>query len=55
MRKEPLTYTPDYAVAPGATLKEILDGKGISQTDLAMRAGIAEKNRQPNHQRDRSD
>lgn len=43
MRKEPLTYTPDYAVAPGATLKEILDGKGISQTDLAMRAGIAEK------------
>lgn len=43
MTKEPLAYVPDYAVAPGATLKEILDEKGISQTDFAVRAGLAEK------------
>src|SRR5579872_96673 len=38
-----LKYEPDYAVAPGATLKEILDEKGISQTALAVRAGMTEK------------
>jgi len=38
-----LRYIPDYAVSPGATLREILDDKGISQTDLAVRTGLAEK------------
>ena len=36
-------YTPDYAVAPGATLKETLEEKGLSQADLALRTGLAEK------------
>ena len=43
MAKELLKYEPDYAVAPGATLKELLDEKGISQTALAVRSGLAEK------------
>ena len=37
------TFEPDYAVAPGATLKELLDTKGISQVDLSMRTGLAMK------------
>jgi HTH-type transcriptional regulator / antitoxin HigA len=36
-------YQPDYAVPPGATLKETLDVKGLSQADLALRTGLAEK------------
>jgi HTH-type transcriptional regulator/antitoxin HigA len=36
-------YSPDYAVAPGATLKETLAVKGLSQADLALRTGLAEK------------
>ena len=36
-------YTPDYPVAPGATLKEALDERGLSQTDLAVRLGMSEK------------
>ncbi len=36
-------FDPDYVVAPGATLKESIDGKGISQTQLAQRTGLAEK------------
>lgn len=36
-------FEPDYAVAPGATLKETLDARGISQTALALRTGLAEK------------
>ncbi|MGQ0633956.1 MAG: helix-turn-helix domain-containing protein [Planctomycetaceae bacterium] len=43
MTKQTLKYEPDYAVAPGATLKEILDEKGISQAALAVRAEMAEK------------
>jgi len=43
MAKELRKYEPDYAVAPGATLKELLDGKGLSQTTLAVRSGMAEK------------
>ena len=38
-----LKYKPDYAVAPGATLKELLEEKGLSQSELAMRAEISEK------------
>lgn len=39
------TFEPDYAasIAPGATLKETLDVKGISQSDLSTRTGLAEK------------
>ncbi len=36
-------YQPDYAVPPGATLKETLEVKGLSQADLALRTGLAEK------------
>ncbi len=36
-------FDPDYVVAPGATLKESIDGKGISQTQLAQRTGLTEK------------
>ena len=44
MAKTVLKFEPDFAVAPGATLKEILDEKGISQAALATRAGMTEKN-----------
>jgi len=37
------SYNPDYAVSPGATLKEILDERGVSHAELAVRAGLAEK------------
>jgi len=36
-------FVPDYAVAPGATLKETLEMKGLSQADLSLRTGMAEK------------
>ena len=36
-------FDPDYVVAPGATLKESIDAKGISQIQLAQRAGLTEK------------
>lgn len=36
-------FEPDYPVAPGATLKETLETKGLSQSDLAIRTGLAEK------------
>jgi transcriptional regulator with XRE-family HTH domain/Zn-dependent peptidase ImmA (M78 family) len=36
-------FEPDYAVPPGATLKEVLDSKGMSQADLCLRTGLAEK------------
>jgi len=40
---EKYTFEPDYVVPPGATLKEVLESKGMSQADLALRAGMAEK------------
>jgi len=36
-------FEPDYIVPPGTTLKEVLDTKGMSQADLALRLGMAEK------------
>ena len=41
----PKTYPfrPDYAVPPGATLKETLEANGLSQADLSLRSGMAEK------------
>jgi plasmid maintenance system antidote protein VapI/Zn-dependent peptidase ImmA (M78 family) len=38
-----LEYMPDYAVAPGATLKEALEERGMSQSELALRTEMAEK------------
>ncbi|MGQ0633680.1 MAG: helix-turn-helix domain-containing protein [Planctomycetaceae bacterium] len=43
MGKTKLKFEPDYAVAPGTTLKEILDERGISQADFAIRAGLTKK------------
>ena len=42
MPKE-LKFNPDYAVAPGTTLREVLEERGIGQSDLAIRTGLAEK------------
>lgn len=36
-------YEPDYAVAPGATLKEAIEERGMSQQLLAANLGMAEK------------
>lgn len=36
-------YTPDYAVAPGATLQETIDSLGMTQRELAVRTGMAPK------------
>ncbi len=36
-------FEPDYAVPPGATLRETLEVKGMSQSELALRTGMAEK------------
>lgn len=36
-------YEPDYAVPPGATLRDTLDELGISQRDLADRTGLSTK------------
>ena len=36
-------YEPDYAVAPGETLKETIESLGMTQRDLAIRTGLAPK------------
>jgi len=36
-------FEPDYIVPPGDTLRETLDAKGLSQADLSLRTGMAEK------------
>ncbi len=36
-------FEPDYVSPPGATLQEVLDELGMSQSDLAIRAGMAHK------------
>ena len=36
-------FQADYAVAPGTTLRDTLEVKGLSQADLALRTGLAEK------------
>jgi len=38
-----LRYQPDYAVAPGATLRSTLAAKQMTQADLATRAGLSLK------------
>ena len=37
------TFSPDYAIAPGDTLREVIEEKGISQADLSMRTGLTKK------------
>lgn len=39
MRKKPLLYEPDYAVPPGATIKETLEYNGQTIGDLAKGTG----------------
>ncbi len=39
MGKQTYPYKPDTVTSPGATLKEILDAKGMTQTELAERMG----------------
>lgn len=36
-------YEPDFAVAPGETLKEVLEDVGMSQAELATRTGLSPK------------
>ncbi len=40
---ERYAFNPDYAIPPGATLKEVLESRGISQAELATRMGMADK------------
>jgi len=37
------TYNPDYTIHPGDYLAEVLEARGIRQTDFAKRAGISTK------------
>lgn len=41
--KRKYAFSPDYAVAPGATLAETLATKRMSQSDLSLRTGLTEK------------
>lgn len=36
-----LKFDPDYVSPPGATLKEIIDDRGISLDDLAEQSGLS--------------
>src|SRR6266545_1752937 len=36
-------YVPDYALPPGGTLVEVLAERGMSQAELARRAGLSAK------------
>ena len=39
----PMRFEPDYEVAPGSSLKEKLVELGLTQADLALRAGLSTK------------
>ncbi|HEX8099930.1 MAG TPA: helix-turn-helix domain-containing protein, partial [Actinomycetota bacterium] len=43
MTTRPLPYEPDYAIPPGASLRSTLDSLGMTQADLATRAGLSLK------------
>jgi HTH-type transcriptional regulator/antitoxin HigA len=36
-------YEPEHALPPGATLQEVLDERGMTQSDLAVRTGLSTK------------
>ena len=36
-------YVPDYAVAPGETLSEVIESLDMTQKDLATRTGLTEQ------------
>ena len=41
--KKTFPFSPDFAVAPGVTLAETLSAKGMPQSELSIRTGLAEK------------
>ena len=41
--KEKYTFTPDYAVPPGATLQEVMISLGMPQKELAVRTELTEQ------------
>ena len=43
MANKPTEYLPDYLVLPGEILEEYLESFGMSQAELAIRAGLAKK------------
>lgn len=43
MAIERQAWTPDVAIAPGETIREILQERGVTQTDFATRLGKSEK------------
>ena len=43
MSKNKYAFEPDYAIPPGATLKETLEVKGLLQSDLCARTGLNPK------------
>ena len=40
---KPIAFRPDYAIAPGETLRDLLAEQSLSQADLAARAGLSTK------------
>jgi HTH-type transcriptional regulator / antitoxin HigA len=43
MAKTKYVFDPDYAIAPGETLRETLETKGLLQSDLCIRSGLNPK------------
>lgn len=41
--KRQYKYTPNYAVKPSETLCEVIEGLGMTQQELAIRAGLTEQ------------
>ena len=41
--KKSFEFTPDYAVAPGKTLSEVIESLNINQKQLAIRSGLTEQ------------
>jgi len=41
--KRKFEYAPDYAVAPGSTLSEVIESLDMTQKDLATRTGLTEQ------------
>jgi len=41
--KRTYKYAPDYAVAPGETLREVIEGLSMTQKELATRTELTEQ------------